>query len=393
MINPYLLQILAMRQRGMNPYASTAMDYPQDDIYGMSPWAVAPSPVEPYGGMPEPGAPQTASFPEFDEAGAQQRARRAGLGALGVALLAGAGKGDYAGSLAEGLAAMAATRQQRFQEERGQFRQDAQDRLARDAYDRQNRMTEAQIRNYGADNERARMAAEAQSEGLRAEIAKQEEFVASLPPDLQTRLKPLIGTKELYPTYVEATKPKDPEKPIMFDLSPGETRYAYQDGKVVPIMSRPPAPDRGGSGDSGKAPTTRPFSDGTTRQWNPETKSWDVLARSTPNTEQIHDDIATAFDRRYNAWLRLRMEGVGKPIAPDKATEVLDKGFEGIPIKKGPTEMFIKLPNGARITEDEYFRRKFRKEAEEEVRLRHRAAGQQRTDMNIYYDSEGNPLE
>jgi hypothetical protein len=453
MINPYVLQLLAMRQR-MNQYGSTAMDFPADDIYarrpwraviepipnhdpnfpvpvepipnydpaaerrfallnnasramdypqnatyGMQPWNAPPSPVEPYGGMPVTmnpggdlspvvGAPQVAA-PEFDEAGAQRRARRAGLGALGVALLAGAGKGDYAGSLAEGLAAMAATRQQRFEGERSQFRQDSQERLAREAYERQNRLTQAQIENYEADNERAQQAAEAQAEARQAEVVRQQEIVEALPPGEQRdRLARLIGAPpdDFRRYYWEITAPAKPKEPDRMQVQGDVLEFPEAGGAPRVVYSAPPEPSsRMSTEDAVARAAAIAEAVETVRQRH---------GKGLPTQEQLHDNISAEENRLYNEWLTGRLRGVGKEVEDIQLLEEWSKKkLPGIPVKKGPNEMFIRLKDGSKITEAEFYRRKFRKQAEVAARERQKAARQQRSDdLNYYMDENGNLL-
>lgn len=399
MINPYLLQLLAMRNQ-MAPWGSTASDYP-GETFGMPPWNVPPAlgqpggpqpPMAPDAGTPPAevvGAPSPVFDEVFDEKAAHAHARREGLGALGVALLAGAGRGDFAGSLAEGLAAMAATTRQRYQDEQNQFRQTAQERLARETYDRQNRLTDAQIKNYGADNDRARLAAEAQAKEREAEITHQQNVVAHLPPEQRDRLAPLVGTKDFYSSYWEVTKPAPtpkPEEPLHIGR---ELVVKGDDGKYHSVYTAPAEPSSPRMSTEDAAARAAAIADAveTVRERH---------GKGVPSQEQIHDDVAAEADRRYGNWLKQRMQGVGERVPADKQVELVKKGFKGFPIKKGPTEMKLRFKGRDGqwhvMTEDEYMHEKFRLEAEAAVRQRQRLADRQRSDMIIDLDAYGNEV-
>jgi len=374
LVNPFILQLLAMRQRNLSPWDSTASDAPE---YGMRPWE-APS-------SPDPAQP-VMEMPEFDEEGARQRARRAGLGALGVALLAGAGKGDYAGSLAQGLAAMAAERDRRYQEERGQYRQDQQDRLAREAYERQNRLTQAQIDNYDADNRRAEEVSRAQAAAREAEVATQRDIVNALPPGAnRDRLAQLVGSPpdDFRRYYWEITAPPKPKDPERMRIGNDVLEFPQEGQPRVVYHGQPEPSSRMSTEDAAARAAAIADAVETVRERH---------GKGVPSQEQLHDDIQSAFDHKYNEWLKQRMEGVGNPVSPARQAELAQKGFKGVFFKKSPTEMRIKTPSGAVMTEDEYMRRKFWAEAEREVRMRQREAGRQRSDMIIDVDRYGNDI-
>lgn len=378
MLNPFVLQMLArMRMQQQQPFGSTAMDFPVGN-YGMQPWDME-------------APPATVPSPVFDREAAERDARRQGLGALGIALLKGAPTGDFAGSLAEGLAGMAETRHRLMQEAEQEDRQRRQDELARDSYERQVRLTDAQIRNFEEDNERARQTLEAKTEAERAEIVKQQQVVAGLPPEQRARLAPLIGTDSFYRDYWEATKPEEPEKPYRTQVGRSLIEIG-PDGKPNVLYTAPADPSGGGE----RIPTTRQFADGTTRQWNPEARSWDVMAKAGPTEEQLQDDIAAETDRRYRAWLTERMKGVGEPVSIEKAMELQKRGVKGFPVKVGPSErkLKVKMRDGSvRImTEDQYKRWEFRVQAEAEVRRRKSAAQSLRGNQIMDFDENGNPL-
>lgn len=382
MLNPFVLQMLARMRMQQQPYGSTAMDYP--DFTGGYP---RPTPVV---GAPE--VPVVDPYPAFDREAAERDARRQGLGVLGIALLKGAPTGDFAGSFAEGLAGMAETRHRLMQEAEQRERQQRQDELARDSYERQVRLTDAQVANYEADNERARQALEAKTQAERDEIVRQQQVVAQLPEEQRQRLAPLVGTEAFYRSYWEITKPEEPEKPYRTQVGRSLIEVG-PDGKPNVLYTAPADPSDGGSG---RVPTTRNFADGTTRQWNPETATWEIMAKAAPTTEQLSDNIAAEADRRYRAWLSGRMKGVGEPVPPDKAIELQKRGFKGFPVKVGPSErkLKVKMRDGSEriMTEEQYMRWKFRLEAEEEVRRRNRAAQGMRGNVVIDFDENGNPL-
>lgn len=382
-MNPFVLQMLARMQQ--QRYGSTASDFPDFAGYPRPP--ITPEPV-PVAGVEDP----MAAYPDFDEEAARKRASREGIGAFGLALLAGAGKGDYAGSIAEGLAAMQQARRLRYQDERQEFRQGAQERLARDTYERQNRLTDAQIRNYEDDNERARRALEAKTEAERAEIVKQQQVVAGLPPEQRARLAPLIGTENFYRDYWEATKPEEPDKPYRTQVGRSLIELG-PDGKPKVLYTAPRDPESGGGGGE-RIPTTRQFADGTTRQWNPAARTWDILAKAGPTEEQLHDDIAAEVNRRFSAWQKTRMEGVGQPD-----WEKAKPGSRDIPIKKSPSEhmLAVKMDDGSTriMTEEQYMRWRITNEATVAVRRRARAAQGMRDRLapGVYhFDEEGNPI-
>lgn len=102
-MNPFGIQLLMML--GRNRQRSTAMDYPYLNDSQRIP-----------GDLPGFEKDVPTAVPEFDMEQARRDARREGLGALGISLLRGAPTGDFAGSLAEGLAGMAETRNRLMQE-------------------------------------------------------------------------------------------------------------------------------------------------------------------------------------------------------------------------------------------------------------------------------------
>lgn len=373
-MNPMLLFFLQQLNR---PQPSTAMSY--DYLYDSqrTPGILGDAERLDFASMPPP---QETSVPEpmpgFDMEAARKDARRQGLGALGMALLQGAGTGDYTGSLARGFAGMAETRHRVMQEAEQRQRLDQREAREREAYDRQDRMSRAQIENYEEDNRRQRELADAQLRAREIDTEKQRQAVERLPPEVQGRLEPFIGTPDFYKNYWEATTPPKPEKPEYFELSPGETRYQIKDGKPVPIMSRPPAP--GSSTDGSKPPTTRIWSDGSTRQWNAETKSWDVVAEG--GGVKLEKDVQVAADRKFNDWLRARMAQVGQPSEyyakhPKEVAGYLNK-YRTSPKKGPPTQ-----------AEMDAMRKKF----EDEARAQLAPAGGGNVDL--YFDAYGNQVE
>jgi hypothetical protein len=397
-MNPFMLQILA---RLRSPQHSLASDMPYDWLNDSKriPGRLGDARALDSASFDQaPPPPPESDIPDFDMEAARRDARRQGLGALGIALLKGAPTGDFAGSLAEGFAGAMETRHRLLQEAEQRGRLTRQERLSRDAYDRQNRLTDAQIRNYEDDNERARQALEAKTQGERDEITKQQQVVAGLPPEQRSRLAPLIGTDAFYRDYWEATKPAEPEKPYRTQVGRNLVEIGA-DGKPQVLYTAPADPS--GSGGE-KVPTTRQFADGTTRQWNPESHSWDVMAKAAPTDEQTHDDIAAEANQRYKEWRATRMEGVGElPKAAEVIAWQKTHGPHTFPPPKVAPEQHklrVKMRDGSErvMTEDEYARWKFRLEAEAEVRRRREQAQRMRGGLGsttvMHFDSEGNEL-
>lgn len=375
-MNPMVLNFLAML--GRRP-PSTAMSY--DYLYDSEriPGVLGDAQQLDFASMPPPPQQETSmpeEMPGFDMEAARRDARRRGLGALGIALLEGAPRGDYAGALARGFAGMAETRQRAMQEAEQRARLEQREARDREVLERQDRLTQAQIENYEEDNRRQRELADSQLKARDIDLAKQQAALERLPPEVQQRLEPFLGTPEFKEKYWDATQPPKAEKDEYFDLSPGETRYRVgKDGQPVPIMSRPPAPGAGGA----KAPTTRIWSDGSTRQWNPETKVWEVAV--APGGTRLEKDIQAAADRKFDDWLRVRMARVGEPAEyykqhPEKIAAYVDK-FGTMPKTAAPTPAEIAAA---------------RKKFEEEARRQLAPAGGG-GNLNLYFDHYGNQIE
>jgi hypothetical protein len=166
---------------------------------------------------------------------AKRAALQRALSALGVRMLAGATK-EGAGAIAPAVGEAFGAYQGGLEEQREQRRKEDSDRLVAEQYQRQRDLADAQIENYRDDNVRASEAAQEKLRQRAAEVARQREIVAKLPPDQATLLEPSVGNEKFDERLWEITKPKEP-KDVGFTLGEGQVRYDAA-GKI--IASGPP---------------------------------------------------------------------------------------------------------------------------------------------------------
>jgi hypothetical protein len=209
----------------------------------------------------------------IDQVGRRNALKQA-LMQAGLRMMGGAqteGFGALAPALAEGLSAYQGGLGDQFK----LARQREEDDLRRDQFARQEALTQAQIDNYQADNERARTDALAKAAALKAKVEERRAALAALPEEKRARLAPLVGSDDFDRYLYEATEPPKVEDP--------------------------------------KAPTVRDFEDGTTRQWDHGKSEWVVLARrppKEPDAPKVDEGGMTPGEQRYDASLRARQQAI-----------------------------------------------------------------------------------
>lgn len=222
---------------------------------------------------------------------ARRVALRRALGAFGSRLAAGAmkeGLGGLAPAVGEGFGAYEGglAEQRKRRDIEGEISRQAEGERVQQQY--MDALTEQMQGNAG---EKARSLREA-IETRKALIDERRAYLDTLDPEKRERLAPLIGADpDQWNRYVYETgappKPKEPDRRSVG----GDVVEIGDDGKVTVLYRSPKEPKE--PREPG-APTTRDFPDGTERQWNPGTKTWDVIARKPAGSGK-------AFDQRGEA--------------------------------------------------------------------------------------------
>lgn len=321
---------------------------------------------------------------------AHSQATAAGLGRLGVELLAGAGTGDMAGSLARGLAAFGETRRARMTEHEQRARQAEQDRrqAAKDELDRresEERLTserqrrditgetfERQQESWERDDEKRIKNAEAaaamvteieRDAGEDSPEARNARALLTLGRDVD-----LADLRSIHSSVIgRIHKKKD------FDW---ETRAGIGRSQAeieAGVRNDPRADDA--RADRGLAIQERSL------EISAERARARGERRDQPTVEQVESDVRTETNARFQAWLRVRMQGVGEDAAYYKSNPKAKLEYmktHGAPPKKSP-------PSEAELAQA---RARFEEEARAVVRSRYKTA----PSMVMDFDENGDPL-
>lgn len=162
----------------------------------------------------------------------KRAALRRALAAMGARMASGAlteGTAALAPAIAQGFAGY----QQGLSDLNQQHRQERGDELQAEQLERQNRIADAQIENYEADNQRAANDAAARLQARKDLIEGRRAALEKLTPEQRARLEPHVGDEKFDDRLWEITKPPEIPKPEGgFTLGEGQVRYG-PDGKVI----------------------------------------------------------------------------------------------------------------------------------------------------------------